>query len=39
MIINAGIRRVIYQEGYPDPFSLEIFSEAGVQLEQYVPQA
>ena len=38
MIINAGIRRVIYQEGYPDPFSLEIFAEAGVLLEQYVPQ-
>jgi dCMP deaminase len=38
MIINAGIRRVIYQEGYPDPFSLEIFSEAGVHLEQYQPE-
>ena len=35
MIINAGIRRVIYQEGYPDPFSLELFGEAGVKLEQY----
>ena len=39
MIINAGIRRVIYQEGYPDPFSLEIFAEAGVKLEQYTQQA
>ncbi len=35
MIINAGIRRVIYQEGYPDAFSLELFGEAGVRLEQY----
>ena len=35
MIINAGIRRVIYQEGYPDAFSLELFREAGVRLEQY----
>lgn len=24
MIINAGIRRVVYQEGYPDSFSLDI---------------
>ena len=38
MIINAGIRRVVYQEGYPDQFSLEIFAEAGVQLEQYQPE-
>ena len=38
MIVNAGIRRVIYQEGYPDSFSLEIFGEAGVLLERYSPQ-
>ena len=35
MIINAGIQRVVYQEGYPDDFSLTIFKEAGVRLEQY----
>ena len=35
MIVNAGIRRVLYEQGYPDAFSLEIFAEAGVQLEQY----
>ena len=35
MIINAGIRRVVYREGYPDPFSLEIFKEAGVDLERF----
>ena len=37
MMINAGIRRVVYQHGYPDDFSLEIFEEAGTQLEQYTP--
>ena len=37
MIINAGIHRVVYQEGYPDEFSLTIFKEAGVCLEQYSP--
>ena len=35
MIINAGIQRVVYQEGYPDDFPLTIFKEAGVRLEQY----
>lgn len=37
MIVNTGIKRVIYQEGYPDEFSLAIFNEAGVKLEQYTP--
>jgi dCMP deaminase len=35
MIINAGIKRVVYQEGYPDDFTLELFGEAGIQLERY----
>ena len=35
MIVNVGIRRVVYQQGYPDEFSLEIFGEAGVALEQF----
>ena len=35
MIINSGIRRVVYKEGYPDPFTLELFDEAGVKLERY----
>ena len=29
MIINAGIARVVYKEGYPDEFSLRLFAEAG----------
>lgn len=37
MIINAGIRRVVYQEGYPDEFSLQIFAEAGILLEKFDP--
>ncbi|MBQ6175375.1 MAG: cytidine/deoxycytidylate deaminase family protein [Clostridia bacterium] len=38
MIINAGIRRVIYRDGYPDDFSLALFEEAGVTLERYLPE-
>ena len=35
MIINAGIVRVVYKEGYPDDFSLKLFEEAGVKVEKY----
>ncbi len=35
MIINAGIARVVYREGYPDEFSLRLFEEAGVKVEKY----
>ena len=35
MIVNAGITRVVYGEGYPDDFALEIFRLAGVELEKY----
>ena len=34
MIVNAGIKRVVYEEGYPDDFALKIFEEGGVALEQ-----
>ena len=35
MIINSGITRVVYKEGYPDAFTLELFAEAGVKVEKY----
>ncbi len=35
MIINAGIKRIVYQEGYPDDFSLQMIGEAKVLLERY----
>ena len=39
MIINAGIRRIVYREGYPDDFSLALLNEAVVTLERYQPEA
>ncbi len=33
MIINAGIKRVVYKHSYPDEFSMELLSEAGVKVE------
>lgn len=34
MIINSGIKRVVYRYGYPDEFSIKLFSEAGISVEQ-----
>ena len=34
MIINSGIVRIVYRNGYPDDFSLQLLREAGVQIEQ-----
>ena len=35
MIVNSGITRVVYGEGYPDEFSMQMFTEAGVLVECY----
>ncbi len=35
MIINSGISRVVYADGYPDDFSIELFKEAGVAVEKF----
>lgn len=35
MIINAGIKRIVYKEGYPDEFSRRLLSESGVKLDLY----
>ena len=35
MIINSGIKKVIYVEGYPDEFSLQLFGEAGIEVVKY----
>ena len=39
MIINSGIKRVVYEYAYPDEFSVRLFDEAGVKLEKYEEQA
>ena len=35
MIINSGIKRVIYKNGYPDEFALELFGQSDVELVKY----
>jgi dCMP deaminase len=35
MIINAGIKRVVFRGDYPDKLALDLLDEAGVQVERY----
>lgn len=35
MIVNAGIKRVVYEQGYPDEFSRQILAEGGVCVERW----
>ena len=35
IIINAGIKRIVYREGYPDEFSMKLFADAGTKIEKY----
>ena len=38
IIINSGIVRVVYEQGYPDEFSIKLFNEAGITLEKFQQQ-
>lgn len=35
MLINAGVKKIIYKEGYPDDFAKEILEEAGVKVVKF----
>ena len=35
MLINSGIKRVVFGQEYPDEASLEMLREAGILVEQY----
>ena len=36
MIINAGIIKIVYCEGYSDELSLDMIQEAGIEIEQFI---
>ncbi len=36
MIINSGIQRVVFEQGYPDEFSMQMFDEAKIKIEKYL---
>ena len=35
MIINVGIRKVVYCDSYPDQFALELLKQAGLEVVQW----
>ncbi len=35
MILNSGIKKVIYKNGYPDDFARELFEKSNVELIKY----
>ena len=38
MLINAGITRVIYAEGYADDLAREMIAESGIEVLQFMPE-
>ncbi|MBN1958913.1 MAG: cytidine deaminase, partial [Desulfuromonadales bacterium] len=36
MLINAGVKEIIYGRGYPDELSLEMLGEAGIRYHHHV---
>ena len=35
MILNSGIKRVVYKNGYPDEFAKELFKQSNVELIKF----
>ena len=35
MIINSGIKRIVFKYGYPDEFAMQLFKAANVSVDQY----
>jgi dCMP deaminase len=35
MLINAGVIKIVYKEGYPDEFSKDILKEAGLEVKKF----
>lgn len=38
MLINARIKEIIYEEGYPDPLASEMLNEAGIPMTKRVSE-
>lgn len=38
ILINAGIREIVYSEGYADDLSKELLGEAGIKIREYKPE-
>lgn len=39
MLINAGLERIVYLEGYPDSLATELLEESGIEVSIYCVQS
>jgi dCMP deaminase len=39
MIINAGIKKLIFDDAYPDQLAAEMIKESGLEVVQYKKQS
>ncbi len=37
MLINAGIKEIVYQNPYPDELSQQLLAESGITVREYIP--
>ena len=37
MLINAGLKTIVYLEGYPDDLAMELLAESGIEVTAYNP--
>lgn len=38
MIINSGIKRIVYINEYPDDFAMKLLNDAGIKVEHYIEE-
>jgi dCMP deaminase len=38
ILINAGIREIVYSEGYADDLSKDLLEEAHIQVREFIPE-
>jgi len=37
MLINAGVKKIVFREGYPDKYAKEILEQADVKIIRFKP--
>jgi dCMP deaminase len=35
MVINAGIQKVVYEDGYADVLAVQMLKESGIKIEKF----
>lgn len=39
ILINAGLKRIVYDGNYPDPLAVEILAQSCVKIERFMPRS